>query len=285
VLIQLLLVKDPAERATYKRFAERSLEIARSVGDQRLQCLALDDLTLSAYWDHDPVTMKRLYQEGSRIARRIGDERRLASLMATRELLPDTSYAERRSLCEQGLSYFRRAGDRLATAMSLYRLSDWHLSEGHLSEGRPYLDEAIAIATELDAGHFVYLLQSSLCLTLLMEGKAAEAAPVLQRNLRITHRLGDDGQGIALILFCAACCATWLDLGETAARLHGAADAEIEGALADGTMFGWSDLEQQLRTTSQDRLRQLMGDAEFEAAYRSGAQLTRMQAIELALGR
>jgi predicted ATPase len=283
-LIMLFLVKDPAERATAKRYAERALEMARAHGDQRLEVLALDDLTLSAHLDRDPATMKRLYDEGIQIARRIGDERRLASLMATRELFPDTPIAERLSLCEQALAYFRRAGDRLAIAMALYRMSDWHLMDGRLSDGQPYLDEAIAIATEIDASHFVYFLRSSLCFTLLMDGKAADAAPAIQRNLRIAHRLGD-GQGVAVVLFCAACCAAWLDPGETAARLQGAADAEIEAALADGTMLGWADLEQQLRTTSQDRLRQLMGNAEFEAAYRAGAQLTRMQGIELALGR
>jgi len=283
-LIQLFLVKDPAERATAKRYAERALEIARSLGDQRLEGHALHDLAFSAYWDHDPATMKRLNDEGTQIARRIGDERRLASLMATRELLPDTPVAERFSLCEQALNYHRRAGDRLAIAQTLYRQSDWHLAEGQLGVGRPYLDEAIAIAEEIGAGHFVYLLQSSLCVTLLIDDKAAEAAPMIQRNLRIAHRLGD-GQGVATVLFSAACCASSLDPGDTAARLHGAADAEIGAALADGTMFGLSDLEQELRTTSRDRLRQLMGDAGFEAAYRSGAQLTRMQAIELALGR
>ena len=58
----------------------------------------------------------------------------------------------------------------------------------------------------------------------------------------------------------------------------------IEAGLADGTI-GWADLEQQLRASSQDRLRQLMGDAAFEAAYQAGGQLSRLQAVELALGR
>jgi predicted ATPase/class 3 adenylate cyclase len=284
MLIGLLLIKDPAERATAKRYGECALEMARAYGDQRLEVLALDDLSLSAYWDQDPATMRQLYDEATQLARRIGDDRRLASLMATRAVLPDTSAAERLTLSEQALDYYRRAGDRLATSQALYRLSDCHLEAGQLSLTRRYLDEAIVIAEEVGASHFVYFLQSSRCVTLLIDGNAAEAAPAIQRNLRIAHRLGD-GQGVAVVLFCAACCAAWLDPGELAARLQGAADADIAAELADGTIFGWSDLEQQLQTSAQDRLRQLMGDAEFEAAYRAGAQLTRMQGIELALGR
>jgi len=283
-LTSLMLIKDPAERAAAKRYQERALALARSLGDEKLQARALDHLGSSAYWEHDPVTMRRVCEEATEMARRHGDLNRLASLLDTLQLIPGTSFAERRGLAEQALDYCRQTGDRLGVASALYRVCDWHLLEGQLSKGRPYLDEAIAIAEELGAGHFVYLLQSALCVTLLMDGKAAEAAPLVRRNLRVAHRVGD-GQGVATVLFCAACCASSLNPGETAARLYGAADAEIEACLADGTIVSWSDLEQDLRTTSQDQLRQLIGEAAFEAAYRAGARLTRMQAVELALGR
>jgi predicted ATPase/class 3 adenylate cyclase len=283
-LTNLLLIKDPAERAIAKQYQERALELARSLGDRQLQARALDQLSVAAFREHDPVTMKRLSEEATEIAQQLGDLNRIASLLGTMELDPETSLAESGRLCQQALDYNRQTGDQLGVANALYRLHSWHVFAGQPAEGRPHLDEALAMAAEIGASHFVYLLQGDLCVLLLMDGNAAEAAPLVQRNLRIAHRMGD-GQGVAVTLFCAACCASWLDPGETAAQLYGATDAEIKAALADGTMVAMSDLEQDLRATSQDRLRELMGDAAFEAAYRTGAQLTRMQAVELALGR
>jgi predicted ATPase/class 3 adenylate cyclase len=282
-MIHLLLVKDPAERAAAKRYEERALELARSLGNQQLEARALDKLTVSAYWAHDPATMRRLCEEGAEIARRIGDLTLLASLTANLELIPDTPVAERRRICEQTLDYYRRIGDPMGVANALSRLYSWHLHAGQLSAARPYLDEAIAITQELGAGLFLYFLQNDLCFTLLMDGQVAEAAPLIRRNLLTAHRIGG-GTDVAMVLFSAACCASWLGEGQTAARLHGAADADIKAGLADGTV-GWSDLEKQLSASSQARLRQLMGDAAFEAAYRAGGQLPRLQAVELALGR
>jgi predicted ATPase len=282
-MIHLLLVKDPAELASAKQHEERALDLARSHGDQALEARALDQLAGSAYWAHDPAALRRLCEEGTEIARRIGDLSRIASLTANLEFIPDTPDAERQRIAEQSLDYYRRAGDRLGVASALTRLYSWHLHAGQLSAGRAYLDEAIAITEELGADLFLYFLHNGLCFTLMMDGKVAEAAPLIRRNLLIAHRIGG-GTDVSMILFSAACCASWLGQAQTAARLHGAADADIKAGLADGTV-GWSDLEQQLRTTSQDRLRQLLGDAAFEAAYDAGGQLTRLQAVELALGR
>jgi len=282
-MIHLLLVKDPVERANAKRYEDRALELARSLGDERLEARALDKLTASAYWAHDPATMRRLAEEGMEIARRIGDLSLLASLTASLEFIPDTPVDERLRITEQVLDHCRRAGDSFGVAHALTRLFSWHLQAGQLSAARPYLDEAIAIQEELGAGLFLYFLHNDLGVTLLLEGKVAEAAPLIRRNLLTAHRIGP-GMEVAMVLFSAACCASWLGQAQTAARLHGAADAGIEAGLADGTI-GWADLEQQLRASSQDRLRQLMGDAAFEAAYQAGGQLSRLQAVELALGR
>jgi predicted ATPase/class 3 adenylate cyclase len=282
-IIQIVLIKDPAERANAKGYEARALEIARACGDQRLEARALDHLAASAYLDHDPATMKQLCDEAWRIAEGIGDLDRLSSLLLDLELLPETSADERLRLCRQALDYSRRTGDCLGIASVLTRLFSRHLHAGQLSQARPYLDESIAIAEEVGAGMFLYFLHNDRCITLLIDGKVQEAAPLVRRNLQIAHRVGD-GTDASMVLFCAACCAGWQDPGETAARLHGAADADIEAGLADATI-GWSGLEQQLRAAEQGRLRQLMGDAEFDTAYRSGTQLTRMQAVELALGR
>jgi hypothetical protein len=59
---------------------------------------------------------------------------------------------------------------------------------------------------------------------------------------------------------------------------------DISTALAVRSIT-WTGAEQRLREQEQGRLRRLMGDEAFDAAYRSGAGLSRSQAVELALGR
>ncbi len=88
---------------------------------------------------------------------------------------------------------------------------------------------------------------------------------------------------VSELLFDAACCAAGQGHHATAARLHGAADADIERAIADKNV-NWSPTEQHLREREQATLRELIGDEAFESGYRAGAGLTRIQGIELALG-
>lgn len=69
-----------------------------------------------------------------------------------------------------------------------------------------------------------------------------------------------------------------------AATLHGAGDADIDASLEMRTI-NWSDAEQGVRSREQTQLRERLGDAAYGEAYRSGAELTPSQALNLALGR
>jgi len=66
--------------------------------------------------------------------------------------------------------------------------------------------------------------------------------------------------------------------------LHGAADRDLSAAIAVGSI-SLTDPERQLSQREQGSLRQILGDEAYDAAYRSGAGLSRAQAVDLALGR
>ena len=89
---------------------------------------------------------------------------------------------------------------------------------------------------------------------------------------------------VSELLFGAACCAAWQGDHVRAARLHGAADQDMSAAMAVGSIT-WTVPEQQLSERERGSLRQVMGDEAYQAAYRSGAGLSRAQAVDLALGR
>jgi hypothetical protein len=190
---------------------------------------------------------------------------------------------ERRRILLESLARFRRAGDHLMTVAALNNLHGLSLHAGLLDEGRRYLEDGIAIAEELGASLLLYFLRAELAIALLIEGRPADAAPLVRRNLLMARRIGV-GVDVAMVIFGAACCAGWQGQHLVAARLHGAADADIEAGLADGTI-NWSDLERRLQDDEQGRLRQEMGDQAFADAYRSGGELSRLRAVELALAR
>jgi predicted ATPase/class 3 adenylate cyclase len=286
-LIQVLLVLDAGERAAARRYAERALEMARSLGDREMEGYALSALAAADYFDRDLESMQRLSEEGLEIGRQIGDPRLMGVLWNLLEFIPGATYADRRRASEQALHCFRQAGDLLSTANTLARMGSVHLHAGQPSQGQPYLDEAIAIAEEIGSGLLQYFLYTDLSIVLLIRDNAPEAAPLVRRNLLTAHRLGG-GIEVAMTLFTAACCGGMLgsSLSEflTAARLHGAADTGISAGLAIGTI-GWSGLEERLRSSEQARLRKVLGDPAFEAAYHAGAQMSPPRAVELALGR
>jgi len=218
------------------------------------------------------------------VARRIGDTHllgmELTMLALALSAAPDD---ERRGILLEALACFRQADDHLLTVAALKNLHGLSLHAERLDEGRRYLEEGIAIAEELGASLLLYFLRAELAIALLIEGRHADAAPLVRRNLLIARRIGA-GVDVAMVIFAAACCAAWQGQHLVAARLHGAADADIRAGLADRTI-NWSGPERRLQEDEQSRLRQEMGDGEFGDAYRRGSDLSRLQAVELALGR
>jgi hypothetical protein len=92
------------------------------------------------------------------------------------------------------------------------------------------------------------------------------------------------GIDIGEMIFAPACVAAWHGDLLRAAQLFGAGDVDIDASLAMRTIM-WSPPEQGLCEREQARVRELLGDAAYEAAYAEGARMPRAQARDLALNR
>jgi non-specific serine/threonine protein kinase len=167
--------------------------------------------------------------------------------------------------------------------MELHQLSGLDLRAGRLEDARTNLTDASAMAEKLGAEAFVYFMRTDLTILLLIVGQHEEAAPLVRRCLLMARRIGLH-LDVSELLFGAACCAAWQGDHVWAARLHGAADKDLSTAIAVGSIT-WTGPERQLTEREQGSLRQIMGDEAYDAAYRSGAGLSRAQAVDLALGR
>jgi hypothetical protein len=272
---------DPGAHAAAGRCGERALAIARKLGDRRLEARALFVLAAVAYFHRDLDLVRRLGEEGVAIAREIGDVHLRGELLTC--LCCVASDEENRRLSAEALDCFRQTGDDMFAANELHMIYGLDLHAGLLDAARADITEAIATAERLGARVFLYLMQTDLVILLLIEGKHEEAVPVVRGCLLTARRVGLH-LDVSELLFGAACCTAWQGDHARAARLHGAADTEMSAALAVGSIV-WSGPEEELREREHDRLRRLMGDEAYEAGFRSGAGLSRSQAVDLALGR
>jgi hypothetical protein len=280
MVVSMLLAKDQAERRAATADTEQALAMARVLGDEPLAARALCQLAGLAFYSRDLDRVRQLSQEGIEIARRLGDTHLLGVLLTSAAFaIPAPDECRRVRL--EALACFRQDHDQLLTVAALHNLYGLSLHAGLLGEARGYLEEGVAIAEELGANLMLYFLNGELSVVLLIEGRHAEAAPLVRRNLLTARRIGA-GVDVAMVIFSAASCAAWQGSHPAAARLHGAADADITAALADASI-GWSDVEQRLREDEQARLRHQMGDQAYAEAYGLGGGLSRLQAVELAL--
>jgi predicted ATPase/class 3 adenylate cyclase len=280
-LVGLFFRKDPGELAVCDAYAERALAMARDLGDRRVEARALSQLGGAARRARDPDA-RRLSEEAAAIAREIGDVQLLGEQLSSLAVAIPAAEESRR-VRQEALACCRQSGDELIAALTLHQLAGLDLREGLIEEASTQLEQSLAIAERLGAELFVYYLRGELGLLRLIQGRHAEAAPIVRWCLVVARRVGVRVDASELLLG-AACCTAWQGDLLRAARLHGAADADIAAAVEIGSIF-LAPPEQDLREREQARLRADLGDAAYEQAYAAGATLSSAAAVELALSR
>ena len=276
-----LLVRQPHESAAGRKYAQRALAMARAIGDQRQTALALALLAGATRRD-DAGAARQPADEAVAIARQLGDVQLLGELLDAAAI--GAPEEQQRSIYLEALSCARQAGDYLVASNQEHKLYGVDLHAGQIEDALPHAEEAVALAERGVGGDFLlYMMRTDLCLVLLITGEHARAEPLVRQGLLVVRRLGFDADASELLVG-AACCATWRGDYQKAARLHGAAAADIKAALAAGAI-NWSEAEKNLQEEDQATLREILGDQPYHHAYRAGARLSPAQAVELALGR
>jgi tetratricopeptide (TPR) repeat protein len=282
LLLSILRRADAHELAAARTYAERALGLARSVGDRHAEVKALGQLMSSSYADGDVAASHAFADRALTIARELGNVQLIAEclqMVGSTTTDPD----ERRRLHAEALACAREAGDVLLESSELDSLFSIELHAGRIEEASPYLEQSVALAELIGGDFIVHFTRSNLGLLRLIQGRTAEAAPLIRGALLFVRRMGP-GMIVGEMVFAAACVAVWQGDLDRAARLFGAGDVDIDAGLAMRTIQ-WSPAEQGLREREQGRLRELMGEQAYAAAYAVGAKLPPAQARDLALGR
>jgi len=281
-VMSMLVRGDPAQMAAARHYAERALAMARDLGDLHTEARGLGMLAELLEIDGDQRGARELAEGGVGIARELGDVQLLAELLQVLGFVASDP-AERFLIHRESLDCCRRCGDDLLTASELNHLSGLALGAGRLDESLAYLEEYTRLFDEVGGDLTAYVARGNLAVIRLIQGRHAEAVPLVRTCLRLKRRLGP-GFAAGELIFIAACCAAWEGDLVRAARLHGAGDRDIAASL-ENRSINWPDVEQQLREREQAGLRELLGAAAYRDAYESGAQLSAEEALDLALAR
>jgi predicted ATPase/DNA-binding CsgD family transcriptional regulator len=257
------------------RLCERSLRVARELGDQRMVANALSGLALSAQRAGRPASAREMFAQALAIFRRLGDNGAIARSLEGVGLSAwyEGDYVAARGPLEESVLLFRDLGDRTGAAAVLVHLAGVHMAEGDPEAARARLAEALPIVAELGD-------RWDTARALLISGRAAveleahaEATADLEKALAIFTELGDK-------LLLSSCALAFARMGaarvapEHVARLLAAAERTRDAAGA-----AWPAYLQAQYESERNGARERMSEDEFAAAAAQGSQMTPQEAI------
>lgn len=246
------------------------LAAARELGHRGLEAEVQTQRAFYYWVMGDPDEARQCHREAVEAARVSGEYRPLViSLCNAGATLEDLLEA---------LELSHAHGDLFGYFTVLCNLGAFSLDRDEPDAARGYLDEALPLMERIGVTDVPVLVNFGTSLVLL--GQVVEARPIYVRALEAARRLQDARQ-IGHGLFGLALCASRdRDQFVQGAVLHAAALAQFvrEGYALPGTL-------QRRAREDATRLREALGDKQYDVAAARGRALTRDAAIDLALGR
>ena len=261
--------------ATARQLAERAVQVARQLGDERLLSRALAAVCGAHFFSGEPETGRPFGQESVEWARRLGDDVQPAQSLLTYLMTIDP--ARSGQLFGEAIACTERSGDHLTNSTLHDNASVAALEAGDLPAARAHLEAAAQAAQQI--GRESATLRADLGSVLRAEGDRDGARSAFQASLRIGRRNGNNWV-MALAILGLACLAGDAGDWDRAAALHG--DAR---AFRDRTGNQWQVLEAHDRRDGLDQARAHLGHERLERVYAQGMALSLEKALDLALPR
>ena len=259
--------------------AGEAISIGRGLGDTAITADAISQLCWFRFERGDLPAARTHIDEGVALARTSHDPRLIADLLGRRAVFEgeagdlDAAVADN----EEALSLSRVAGDSYRIALTLANLGIYELAAGATEAARRHLQEASTLADNLGYPNMSVGLRQNLGLVDLIDGNPRDARRHFLNSLEMARTTGTKSNYFHAALLGLALAAGADSDPTVAATLHGVADQHYEQA---GRAF--EATEGRLRDRDHAQLRVTLGDAAFEAAYRSGRTLGQAGAVALA---
>jgi tetratricopeptide (TPR) repeat protein len=233
---------------------EESLAIVRTLGDQRGIAAALNNLGMLATDQGDPAGARPFYEESLAIKREIGDRWGIATSLNNLGIAAyrQGEYEAARALYEESLAIRRELADRWGVAGALNNLGMIAHQQGDFRAARSLHEESLSIRREL--------------------GDRIGAAASLEALAELAYEGNDQGGGGEPPE------GSPVEDWRRAARLFAAGDALRE---AGGALLPVTEQEENRRQVS--RVRELLGEEAFAAAWEEGRAKSLEEAVAYAL--
>jgi non-specific serine/threonine protein kinase len=250
-------------------YCQEALAIAPVAGDDYLVCELLYLRAWILLRQGQRGAALPLIESGLGLARHLREPQLTANLLSVQAhaayAAGDHAGAARNAA--EALPLFRQAGDRQHVGTMLGNLGNYELSAGDLDAARRHLAEALDIFRTLNHRDGIAYQTLNLGLAEYLGGSPGAAEALFAESLDLTRRMGVKALTAYALIGLAMAGHGGTDPAWSA-RLHGAADQ----ALADlGRVL--EPLEARLADLDRRRLRDVMGDAAFDAEYAAGRTL------------
>jgi non-specific serine/threonine protein kinase len=273
------LAANQGDSVAARPLLDESLVLAQSAGDKSSVVAALNGLGYLMFAQGDYEAMRSFYEQSLALQRERGDEAGIARILNNlgvhANAQGDSATAQARF--EEALIYYRQHNDRVAQALTLSNLGLIATIAGDYPRARPLLEESILLSRGLGN-------KRALCQTLTIlghvtseQGNLTEARGLLTECLILCQELGAKGllpnalEVLAGLLVSEGNAVHAAQLLGYAQQLREALSAPREPSLS-------SFYERQVA-----RVRSVLDEAAYRAAFEEGRVMTWEQAIELAL--
>jgi non-specific serine/threonine protein kinase len=265
-----------ADYQTATALAEEALAIARAEGDGGLVARAQLVVAFARARHGDPQGCLDLLDEALPLARQLSDPRPAAHMLNLQGMALYDLGGNGRAAFEECATLFRRAGDRRGAASAAMNLGVVALDAGDLESARGLTSEAVEVFRELGDRQGFVLSAINGGYVAYLEGVDEAGRQLFHEALKMARRIGARPL-MAYAILGLAFTATRAGAVLCGATLHGVFDEMFSalGAVPEA-------LDAKLREADHARLREVLGDDGFDAAYRTGRAMHIDDALDLA---
>jgi predicted ATPase/DNA-binding SARP family transcriptional activator len=265
--------------ATARTLLDECLDISRQLGDKEILSGALHGLARIAIVQADLDMARSLLQESLAIRRELGLKPTIAASLS---FLGDVAqyqgdYGAAQALYQESLAIGQETGNKPVIGWALSNLGDAALHQGDPGAARALYEHSLVIARELQNRWGIAGLLSSLGQVALREGDPQAARTLYGQSLALRLELGDQ-RFVAECLEGLAEVAGATGQPEKAVRILAAA-AALRQAIGTPLPFN----QRAAHEARLAALRTSLGEAGFDAAWKTGCRLEIQQAADLSL--
>jgi tetratricopeptide (TPR) repeat protein len=190
------------DRTAARWHLEKSLDLARELGDRAGMALALYRLGAVSY-EGDYAGTQALYEESLALWRELGNKSGIAIALGNLGIIADEQgdYAAAHALYQESMILYWRMGDKRGTAISLNNLGGLAEEQSEYAAAQTLFGESLTLRRELGDKRGIAMSLGNLGIVAVEQGDYATAQVLYEESMMLYRNMGDK-RGIGYITLC-----------------------------------------------------------------------------------